>query len=425
MTKTRDGHKRTRSIIKGILVSALLLIAAGVAMVLCFCDAGGLFGYQARIVMSSSMEKTPQADAETYAIEDIPAGSLIWIKLVPRSEPARGGFYASLKVGDVLAFSYTVIGGSTVVTHRIKSIERRGSGYTIVLSGDNGTNVGTQTIDTSDPQSSNYVIGKVVAKSYFLGVLLCLLRQPQSFVVLCMVVFTVLLMEMLMEMSEKGRFSFAPKSLRTEGTMKKKIFVPVIALILCCFALMIGVSYGLYDETVSFQTHLVAGSLKATLQRVKLTTYNLGSDGNFSRVVDDKVTDFSTATQDNIFGITAGTIAAPGSTFTAEMRIANGGDVAFYYYLETFCNAVVSDQTFASMLQLTVSTGDGVWREVRLSDGLTTDEAGDAVGSVEVGGSADFTVTLKFLDDTNNNKVESKFVLFDLRVHAVQKIGAA
>ena len=204
--------------------------------------------------------------------------------------------------------------------------------------------------------------------------------------------------------------------------MKKKIMALAVALVLCCFALAIGVSYGLYDETVSIPTHLVAGSLKATLERVKLTTYNLGSDGNFSTVVDDAVKDFSTETQDSIFGITAGTTAAPGSTFTAEMRITNGGDVAFYYYLETFYNAVVSDQTFASMLQLTVSSED-VQREVRIGEGLTSD--GEAIGSVNVGESEIFTVTLKFLDDPNNNKVENKFVLFDLCVHAVQKIDAA
>ena len=151
--------------------------------------------------------------------------------------------------------------------------------------------------------------------------------------------------------------------------MKKKIFVLTVAILLCCFALAIGLSYGLYDETVSTPTHLVAGSLKATLERVKLTTYNIGGDGNFSTVIDDKVKDFSSETQDSVFGITAGTLAAPGSTFTAEMRIKNGGDVAFYYYLETLYNSVVSDQTFASMLKLTVSTEEGVKREALLGDG--------------------------------------------------------
>ncbi len=423
MINTKDGYSRTRRIIKRILISVLLLMGAGgVIMIGCLTSGCGLFGYQARIVMSSSMEKSPQTDAEQYAIRDIPAESLIFIRLVPRSERARDAFYSGLEAGDVLTFSYTVIGGSTVVTHRIQRIEGRGGGYTIVLCGDNGTNVGTQTIDTSDAQSPNRVIGKVVATSHFLGVLFNLFRQPQWIAVLCLAGSAVMLMETL---KRKGSLSFEPKSLRAEGTMKNKIFVLAVALLLCCFAVAIGVSYGLYDETVSVQTHLVAGSLKATLERVKLTTYNIGSDGNFASVVDEQVKDFSTGTKDSIFGITAGTVAAPGSTFTAEMRIANGGDVAFYYYLETFCNAVVSDQTFASMLQLTVSSEDGAEREVRLSDGLTSGTDGEAIGSVDVGESEIFTVTLKFLDDPNNNKVENKFVLFDLCIHAVQKIDAA
>ncbi len=422
MVRTKDGHRCTRSIIKRILISVLLSITAGgVIMILCLTGKSGLFGYQARIVMSSSMEENPQADVGNYAIRDIPAGSVIVLRLVPSDEHEREGFYSSLKIGDVLTFSYKIIGGSTVVTHRIQRIERRGGWYTIVLCGDNGTHVGTQTIDTADEQGPNRVIGKVVFTSHFLGVLICILRQPQFFVAFCMVALAAMLMETL---KPKGGLSFGQKSLRAEGTMKKKIFVLAVVIVLCCFALVIGVSYGLYDETVSTPTHLVAGSLKATLERVKLTTYNIGNDGNFSSVVDAQVKDFSAETQDSVFGITAGTVVAPGSTFTAEMRIANGGDVAFYYYLETFCNSVVSDQTFASMLQLTVSTDDGVQREVRLQDGLSSTD-GEAVGSVDVGESEIFTVTLKFLDDENNNKVENKFVLFDLCVHAVQKIDAA
>ncbi len=421
MIKTKEGRKCTRSILKCILIFLLVLAAGGVVMIFFLTGESGLFGYQARIVMSSSMEKNPQADVESYAIRDIPAGSLILIRLLPQEAGARGAFYSSLKTGDVLTFSYKVIGGIAVITHRIRRIEREEGGYIIVLSGDNGTHAGTQTIDTSDTQSPNRVIGKVVFNSHFLGVLFCILRQPQCFVALCMAAFAAALMETL---KYKGGLSFGQNSLRAEGSMKKKIFVLTVALILCCFALAFGVSYGLYDETVSTPTHLVAGSLKATLERVKLTTYNIGSDGNFTTVVDDTVKDFSAETQDSVFGIAAGTLAAPGSTFTAEMRISNGGDVAFYYYLESFCNGMVSDQTFASMLQLTVVSEKGVTREVLLGDGLTASD-GEAIGSVSVGGSENFTVTLKFLDDKNNNKVESKFVLFDLCVHAVQKIDAA
>ncbi len=419
MKKTKDGRKCARGIIQCILTALLVLAAGGVILIICLV--GGCVGYEARLVMSASMEKNPQTDVSSYAIQDIPAQSLVLIKLVPRRERARERFYASLKAGDVLTFSYRVIGGNTVITHRIQRIERRGGGYVIVLCGDNGTHVGTQTVDTSDAQSPNFVIGKVVSKSHFLGVLLCILRQPQCLAALCMVASAAMLMGTL---THKDRLPFGQKSLRAEGTMKNKIIVLAVALVLCCFALAIGVSYGLYDETVSTQTHLVAGSLKATLERVKLTTYNIGSDGNFTTVVDDTVKDFSTGTKDSIFGITATTVAAPGSTFTAEMRIANGGDVAFYYYLETFYNAVVSDQTFASMLQLTVSSEEGGQREVRLVDGFASGDD-TTIGSVDVGETETFTVTLKFLDDTNNNKVENKFVLFDLCIHAVQKIDAA
>ncbi len=186
MRNTKDGRNRTRKIIQRILVSVLLAIAVGGAvMVFCLVGESGLWGYQARIVMSSSMEKSPGTYVDHYAIRDISAGSLILIQRVPREKDARDAFYADLKAGDVLTFSYQIIGGSTVITHRILRIERRDGGYTIVLGGDNGAHVGTQTIDTADAQSPNRVIGKVVWKNRLLGALFCTLRQPQWVVVLC------------------------------------------------------------------------------------------------------------------------------------------------------------------------------------------------------------------------------------------------
>ncbi len=81
MINTKDGHIRSRNIIKRILISVLLSITAGGAIILfCLTGKSGLFGYQARIVMSSSMEKNPQTDVENYAIRDIPAGSLILVR---------------------------------------------------------------------------------------------------------------------------------------------------------------------------------------------------------------------------------------------------------------------------------------------------------------------------------------------------------
>lgn len=197
-----------------------------------------------------------------------------------------------------------------------------------------------------------------------------------------------------------------------------------IALAVCCFALVIGTTYGLYHETVSTQTHLVAGTLKATLVRRKLTTVNIGEGGEFVLRVDDAEKDFSANTQENIFGITQGTLVAPTSSFTAEMRIGNSGDVAFFYYVEVICNSIVSDGAFASMLKVTVQPEGGEKRETLVSEGRSLGDESNGLGTVEAGSSQNFTATLEFLDDKNNDSVESKFVMFDLRIHAVQKVSA-
>lgn len=205
--------------------------------------------------------------------------------------------------------------------------------------------------------------------------------------------------------------------------MKKRIFALAMALIVCCFAFTIGATYGLYDETISMQNHLSAGTLKAALVRQKLTTVNLDDSGNLKSTVDDTAKDFTADTQDNIFGLTEGMTVAPGSSFTAEMNIKNSGDVAFYYYVEVFFNSVVSDATFASMLKLTAESEKHVKQEALIKDGLTLGDGETGLGIVEAGGAETFTVKLEFLDDANNNKAEGKFVLFDLRIHAVQRIS--
>ena len=206
--------------------------------------------------------------------------------------------------------------------------------------------------------------------------------------------------------------------------MKKKIFALVTALIFCCFAFAIGGTYALYDETISTRNHLAAGTLTASLVRQKLTTVTLGSKGYLETTVDDADKDFTADTSDNIFDVTADELVAPGSSFTVDMVIKNNGNVAFYYYVEVYFNSIVSDETFASMLKLSVETEKNVKREAFIKDGLTLGEDEFGLGTVEVGGEETFTVKLEFIDNGNNNKAEGKFVQFDLRIHAVQKINA-
>lgn len=208
--------------------------------------------------------------------------------------------------------------------------------------------------------------------------------------------------------------------------MKKRvsIFLIVVALILCCLVPVIGASYGLFEKTISTENHLVSGSLEVSLVRKRLTSYNIDGSGHFVNKVDETEKDFTQSTGDNIFGIGSDALVAPGSSFTAEMQITNNGDVAFFYYVEVFFDSVISDAGFASMLKLSVTSGSGESRETLIKDGLTLGEDDSGLGVVTVGASEIFTVKLEYLNDPQNNKAQNKFVKFDLRVHAIQKISA-
>lgn len=154
-------------------------------------DAINIFGYQMRIVISPSMEKNENTynEIKKFKIKDLKVKSLVFIKKVSDNEDL---WYENIKKGDVLTFRYTYDNKQETITHRVIDIYKNesGIGYTIKLQGDNRDNndsVAIQTIDTSDENSTNYVIGKVVAKSYFFGLLIYSLKQPIGIVLLVIV----------------------------------------------------------------------------------------------------------------------------------------------------------------------------------------------------------------------------------------------
>lgn len=412
MGKRRKGRPRAPKVIL-IFTAALLCVCAAAAMLLgCL----GLFGFGARIVMSSSMEQSSDAAPYGGRIREIRRGSLIILKLLPTDGPSREAFYAEIRAGDVLTFGYKIAGKAIEVTHRVREIERSGDGYLFVLRGDSGELAGTQVIDTAE--DGDRIIGKVAFCSFALGVVVCILRDPLFLTCVCAVFLCVL----PFGMRRKGRPK-AQKPLHGGGKMKKRIFALLLVLVICCFAFTVGATFALLDEVIPMRNHLTAGSLKVTLVRQKLTTVNIDDSGILKSTVDEADLDFTADTQENIFGLADGTTIVPGSSFTAEMKIKNGGDVAFFYYVEVYFNAIVSDATFASMLKFTAESEKNVRQETLIKDGLTLGDDGTGLGTVIAGGAETFTVRLEFLDDENSNKTEGKFVLFDLRVHAVQMIG--
>lgn len=144
-----------------------------------------VLGRQMRVITSDSMEKCELTDVSEYKIKSIPLRSMVFIETVPKAAGEREGWYRNIKVGDVLTFRY-VYTNQITVTHRVTEIaEKTGGGFIITLMGDNknaDTELLTQVIDTSDENSSNYIIGKVTGQSRVLGFIASVLKAPVGIV---------------------------------------------------------------------------------------------------------------------------------------------------------------------------------------------------------------------------------------------------
>ncbi len=163
--------------------------------------AAEVFGYQMRVVTSDSMSESEFTDVSNYKIKDIPIRSMVFVKVMPDDPAEADEFYRSLKVGDVLTFRY-VYTTQVTITHRITSItEKETGGFVIELAGDNKSSEDgqlTQVIDTSIPNNTNYVIGKVTGQAYLIGLIMSFLMQPVGIILLIIVpCFIIILLEVL------------------------------------------------------------------------------------------------------------------------------------------------------------------------------------------------------------------------------------
>ena len=149
-------------------------------------DAIRVLGYEARYVLSGSMEKNPSTDVSAYKVKSIKKHSIVFIETPPRKAEKREKWYAALKVGDVMTFYYGYIGGEAI-THRIVDIEEKQDRYILSLKGDNppkNAESMKQVINASPKDGQNEIVGKVVGKSYLLGLLASTLARPIGIVFL-------------------------------------------------------------------------------------------------------------------------------------------------------------------------------------------------------------------------------------------------
>lgn len=181
--KTRLIFKKVLKIVSnvvcyGFIALCLVLVVASYKMKKDVDRTLTVFGYQARIVQSDSMEKCEATDVSDYEIKSIRVKSLVFIQTVPVDEEEAEEWFADLKVGDVLTFRY-VYNGQITITHRIVEIQEKPTGgRLLILEGDNKNASGQlmkQTLDTSlhfDLTNYNYTIGKVTGQSWLLGLLI-------------------------------------------------------------------------------------------------------------------------------------------------------------------------------------------------------------------------------------------------------------
>ncbi len=204
MNKTKV--KRISRIALDVLLYVFLAVCLFSVLITIFSDKSGdgaatIFGRQMRIVTSDSMEKCEQTDVSKWDVKSIPLRSMVFIQVVPESAEEADAFYASLCEGDVLTFRYAYATQVTI-THRITNIrEKDTGGYIIELAGDNKNADSEQlyqTIDTSQADSPNYVIGKVTGQARLLGFVLSLLKSPVG--IICVIIvpcFIIILLEVI------------------------------------------------------------------------------------------------------------------------------------------------------------------------------------------------------------------------------------
>ena len=188
-------------------------------------DADGaatIFGYQMRVVTSDSMAASEYTDVSDFKIKDIPLRSMVFVKVMPSDPQKADEWYSKIREGDVLTFRY-VYTTQVTITHRVTSItEKEDGGFIIQLAGDNKSAVNGQlyqTIDTSIPYNTNYVIGKVVGQSYAFGVVMTFLQQP--FAIVLMIILPCFII-IIGEVVKILKYMNAEKKKREQDEMSEK-----------------------------------------------------------------------------------------------------------------------------------------------------------------------------------------------------------
>ena len=212
----------------------------------------------------------------------------------------------------------------------------------------------------------------------------------------------------------------------------KKTLISSSIIILLCLAIILGVTYALFTDSITTSSHLRAGTLDAVLTRTNLKYSVLGENG---RLVENEITadvDFTEDSSDNVFGISDNMRIAPKSYFDADFSLghADESNVAFDYAVGIELNG--TSNALAAQLEVTVTRPDGTTVAKKLSEftgGYTV-----VVGTIEANAAnQNFSVRIDFVNDVtvnanlasgatpiDNDLAQIQELDFDLYVEATQ-----
>lgn len=204
--------------------------------------------------------------------------------------------------------------------------------------------------------------------------------------------------------------------------MTKKVKIAVIACALAyvlAFAAVICILILNKDDSID---HLdKEQSLQLSLFRDGYSILNIGDKGMLEPTTDDTRTDFTSASDKNVFGLESNTVIVPGSSFTVNMSISNDleNSVPFAYWLSIELSG--ESNALAEQLEVTVTVGGKVSR-FPLSEGYTIGGESAPLAKVGLNETSAFSVKLEYDKYNSDNTSQGKTVYFDLIVHAVQTL---
>ncbi len=206
------------------------------------------------------------------------------------------------------------------------------------------------------------------------------------------------------------------------GKGKIRTLLTASVMIMLCAATIVGGTYALWSDRTTAETHLSAGKLKVELKRTSLSKTYLGTDGYLNTETDQRTVDFTSDTEENVFGIGSNEKLVPGSEYSAKLELKNVGDVAFDYTVRI----KLKGETNALAKQLKVYVNGEA--KGSLSD-LNGDGETVFSGAMSASDAAnEFTVKIVFENSDNGdeqNEAQNGTATFDLFVEANQKASEA